>query len=306
MIAFVHAEESTGRNAIPLAYALRFKKKYGLTLSDVVQTNKPGHTGTDRIGRLLRRARFDGEVEEGREYILLDDAWTMGGTLRDLKDYIESKGGKVVALTALSCSRYGTSIRPTEEQIKELTHKGITNEQLKQLGIADGFAGLTTGEAEQILILAKPRRNQGSSRRRQTENGGNTGVDGGRRKEGEQSQVEKKDPGFYTPDNLKELKHEQLREFGIADNTEGLTRSEARQIILLANTRGNSSTSRRFPANDRETQGTETQTPRERAAGQVTANASAKGEAYLSSNERGGEGLSETDDGASRFIPPMI
>lgn len=76
-----------------------------------------------------------------------------------------------------------------------------------------------------------------------------------------------------TEEQIRELEengitNEQLREFGIADNTEGLTRSETRQILLLANTGGNSSSSRRFTANDREAKGTET--PREGAAGQVT------------------------------------
>ena len=188
IVAFVHAEEMTGRNAIPMAYALRFKE-YGLTLSDVVQTNKPGHTGTDRFGRFVRRARFDGEVEEGREYILVDDHVTMGGTLRDLKDYIESKGGKVVALSSLSASAGGTNLRPTEEQIRELTEKGITNEQLKELGIADNIEGLTRSEARELLVLANSRGNRGTSQGRQTEVGENLGVDARAQEEGAGSEV---------------------------------------------------------------------------------------------------------------------
>ena len=164
-VAFVHAEEATGRNKLPGVYAALFEL-YGLSLSDVTQTNKPSHTGTDRVGRFLRRARFDGKVVEGAEYILVDDHITMGGTLRDLKDYIESKGGKVVVITILTASAGGTNLRPTDELIKELTEKGITNEQLKELGIADDINGLTKSEAREILVLANSRGNRGPSQGR--------------------------------------------------------------------------------------------------------------------------------------------
>lgn len=155
-----------GRNRIPAAYADEFTK-YGLKLSDVVQVNKPAHTGADMRGRLIRRARFDGEVVAGAEYILIDDTYTMGGTLRDLKDYIESKGGKVVEVTALAASRWGTQLRPTEEQIRKLKEKGIEDEQLREIGIADDIAGLTRAEAQEILVLVNSRGNQGTPRGRE-------------------------------------------------------------------------------------------------------------------------------------------
>ena len=155
-VAFVHAEEATGTNRIPEAYANELAD-YGFGHTDIVQTNKPQHTGSDRIGRMIRRVRFDGEVEAGAEYILVDDHVTMGGTLRDLKDYIESKGGKVVAVTTLTASAGGSKLQPTAEQIEQLKQKGITNEQLKELGIADDIAGLTKGEARELLVLADAR-----------------------------------------------------------------------------------------------------------------------------------------------------
>ena len=166
-VAFVHAEESAGTNRLPSSYAMEFEKQ-GLEISDIVQTNKPVHTNADKVGRFVRRARFDGEVEPGREYIIVDDHVTMGGTLRDLKDYIESKGGKVVAVSTLTASAGGTKLRPTIEQIHEFNNLGVTNEQLKELGIANGFEGLTRSEARQILVLANPRGNQGASRGRKS------------------------------------------------------------------------------------------------------------------------------------------
>ncbi|UKK52167.1 hypothetical protein L6472_06185 [Prevotella sp. E13-17] len=164
-VAFVHAEEATGYNQIPGQYALEFEDA-GLQLSDIVQINKPAHTGSDRVGRFLRRARFDGNVEPGAEYIIVDDHVTMGGTLRDLKDYIESEGGKVVAVSTLTASAGGTKLKPTDEQIEQLNNKGVTNEQLRELGIADSPEGLTRSEAKEILVLADGRGNQVTSRGR--------------------------------------------------------------------------------------------------------------------------------------------
>ena len=53
-----------------------------------------------------------------------------------------------------------------------------------------------------------------------------------------------------TPEQIEQLQqkgitNEQLQQFGIADNINGLTRSEAREILLLANRRGDSRLARR-------------------------------------------------------------
>ncbi len=92
----------------------------------------------------------------------------MGGTLRDLKDYIESKGGIVVAVSTLSASAGGTMLRVTDEQIAALERLGVTNEQLQQLGIADNIYGLTQSEARQLAILADRGRGKGDARGRKT------------------------------------------------------------------------------------------------------------------------------------------
>lgn len=176
-VAFVHAEEATGRNQIPAQYAGLFEDA-GLSLADIVQTNKPAHTGSDRLGRFVRRSRFGGDVEAGAEYIIVDDHVTMGSTLRDLKDYIESKGGKVVAVSTLTASAGGTKLRPTEEQIKELTDKGISNEQLKELGIADSIDGLTRREAAEVLVLADRGGDTGTSQRPEALFGSRQAVEG--------------------------------------------------------------------------------------------------------------------------------
>ena len=55
------------------------------------------HTGADGFSRLARPAEFVGVVQAGCEYVLVDDFVGMGGTRANLKGYIESKGGRVLA-----------------------------------------------------------------------------------------------------------------------------------------------------------------------------------------------------------------
>lgn len=54
----------------------------------------------------------------------------------------------------------------TQKQIDKLKEIGVTDEQLKEVDIADNLEGLTRSEAREILVLADPRRNQGASRGR--------------------------------------------------------------------------------------------------------------------------------------------
>ena len=58
-----------------------------------------------------------------------------------------------------------------------MEEKGITNEQLRELGIADDIRGITRNEAKEILVLANSRGNQGTPRRRKENGGDNEGVE---------------------------------------------------------------------------------------------------------------------------------
>jgi hypothetical protein len=57
----VHAEEATGRNAIPVAFSNLLANLTGLPLfTGIVQANTRGATGQDALYRFAFRARFDG------------------------------------------------------------------------------------------------------------------------------------------------------------------------------------------------------------------------------------------------------
>lgn len=57
---------------------------------------------TDGWFRLVHNPEFYGEVAAGRNYIIADDVFTMGGTLASVRGFIESQGGRVICCTALA------------------------------------------------------------------------------------------------------------------------------------------------------------------------------------------------------------
>lgn len=103
----ITALETTGFNAIPDAMAQVLGKTLGVEISagEIVQSNKVGHTRARAYNRLVTPAAFEGEVRAGRTYILVDDHVGLGGTLANLKGYLEIKGASVAAMTTLTQSR---------------------------------------------------------------------------------------------------------------------------------------------------------------------------------------------------------
>ena len=152
----VHAEEATGRNRIPLVYAHMIGKIAGLRIGlKIVQTVRANHTGANAIDRMTRRAAFGGPVVRGGEYILVDDHVTQGGTLNELRKFIQSHGGKVVAATTLTASQFSDTISISRDAMEALYAKFGSNidEQLRQAGIANGVAELTQSQARELRKL---------------------------------------------------------------------------------------------------------------------------------------------------------
>ena len=103
----VVADELTGFNAIPDAMAQVLGSKLGLPViaGEIVQTNKVGHTRAPAFQRLVTPATFEGQVQPGANYVLVDDHVGLGGTLANLRGYVEARGGEVIAITTLTESR---------------------------------------------------------------------------------------------------------------------------------------------------------------------------------------------------------
>lgn len=108
----VRTFEASGMNQIPVALAQRYAGDKEIA-QGIIQINRSFHTGADPMERLVARAKFDGPVQRGGRYVLVDDVTTMGGTLADLASFIQSKGGVVVGTVVLTnASRAGSFQAP--------------------------------------------------------------------------------------------------------------------------------------------------------------------------------------------------
>jgi hypothetical protein len=151
----VAAETSVGTNALPVAFAHKLARELGLPLgTDILKVNRTDRTGSSAIYRLVTRSEFDGPVKLGQEYVIVDDFLTQGGTLADLKGYIEGKGGKVILATALQSSPDSAGFAPKPEQLAALRKAHPDIDAIWQKEAGHGINGLTRSEAE--FLLRKP------------------------------------------------------------------------------------------------------------------------------------------------------
>ena len=118
------AREASGDNAIPQVLAEVCAVICGACADqNVVQVTKVYHTGADPMERLALRAAFEGDVQPGGTYVLVDDVISLGGTLAELAHYIQSKGGVVKDVLALVNAGRTKSIRPDKRQLKILQER---------------------------------------------------------------------------------------------------------------------------------------------------------------------------------------
>jgi len=147
-----HAYEREGVNAIPEIFADELSKALGWPVdAAVLQTNVVAHTGADGFSRLARQAEFAGAIQSGCEYVLVDDFVGMGGTLANLKGYIESQGGRVLAAVSLTGKPHSAKLAPTPERLHELRMKHGTDFENWWIGrFAHAFDALTESEARYL------------------------------------------------------------------------------------------------------------------------------------------------------------
>lgn len=147
-----HAFEQTGVNAIPEALADEISQRTGFPVeSSIVQVNVVGHTGANGFARLARQALFDGDVTPGANYLLVDDFVGQGGTLANLRDFIEYRGGRVIGATSLTGRPYSAKLSVEYQQLVDLRSKhGTAFEEWWQSRFGHGFDCLTQSEARYL------------------------------------------------------------------------------------------------------------------------------------------------------------
>lgn len=83
IIAPVFAIEASGKNAIPNSLVWKIRQITGFDVdADISQSVKANHTNATREQRFLRVPEFEGDVQKGKNYILVDDVSTSGSTLK--------------------------------------------------------------------------------------------------------------------------------------------------------------------------------------------------------------------------------
>ncbi|MDR1048491.1 MAG: phosphoribosyltransferase [Synergistaceae bacterium] len=152
----VHAEEMEGRNQIPSLLAEYIGDLTGLEVdNNIVQSDRVGRTDSGAWDRMAYRPSFDGEVQAGKKYIIVDDVVTQGGTLSEMRRYIEANGGEAVQMITIGAARNSTIIALSEKnRIKLVKRYGeeILRVFLKEVGLYGGsYESLTASEARQLM-----------------------------------------------------------------------------------------------------------------------------------------------------------
>lgn len=151
VLVSAHAEESSGVNAIPEAFAWLISRALKWPYERrVFQANKVSHTGASGYERLQRQAIFGGAIVIGLNYLLVDDFVGQGGTLANLRGHILAQRGFVVGATALTGRNYSAKLALRAEQLSELRRKHGHIEHWWRQRFGFGFESLTASEARYL------------------------------------------------------------------------------------------------------------------------------------------------------------
>ena len=96
---FVCPVQKPKGNSIPMALALLMSANSKLILSDSVYLQHTSH-GSSMVERLYYHPHFSGVVKTGN-YIIVDDVYTTGQTMKYLKNFLENRGANVTGAWCL-------------------------------------------------------------------------------------------------------------------------------------------------------------------------------------------------------------
>lgn len=98
--------------------------------------------------RMISRPTFEGEVQSGGRYVLVDDVTTAGGTLAEMANHIQAHGGTVIGVVTLTDASRTATMTPEKSVVKLL--EGRMGDAIRQeLSIEP--AALTAAEAGYLV-----------------------------------------------------------------------------------------------------------------------------------------------------------
>ena len=144
-----YAKEATGDNALPLILSVFCAALFnGISEDDIIQRQRVFHTGADPMERLVTRPSFEGDIIANRDYILVDDVTSMGGTLAELANYIQLNHGRIAGTVTLVNAGRNKSFNAVAKHIKLLQER-FGDEIRKTFGIHTH--ALTANEASYLV-----------------------------------------------------------------------------------------------------------------------------------------------------------
>lgn len=150
------ALRSGPRNMIPFTFAAYLSEILGGTVDgEIVQAARVGRTKLKPFPRFLYQPRFVGVVRKA-PYILVDDVFTMGGTLAALRSHIASNGGTVIAVTTLAHKDgFDQPFAIRKDTLSQLlTEYGAGIDQLWKEKIGHGAECLSENEGQTLVRFA--------------------------------------------------------------------------------------------------------------------------------------------------------
>ncbi|MDR1195733.1 MAG: hypothetical protein LBL00_04555 [Endomicrobium sp.] len=197
ILVSVHALEADGKNQIPKQLAIFIGDYLDFEVNNSIgQRNSVKRTGKDKNYRMQKENQpvFDGAVEAGKEYILIDDAVTMGATFGSLNKYIRQNGGTVVDTIAIGTAQFSSNLALNSKTLYTL----LTTYNLQDILQVMQEAGLyekatTTTEITDV----NGQRIQGIDRGRQEISGIRAQENRGNEEKGNQSFRLKNEAGLY-------------------------------------------------------------------------------------------------------------
>ena len=139
-------------NMLPLALCANI----GLPVCSSVQCSASRRRkNLPAIQRILCKPVFSGVIAPGKNYILVDDIVTQGGTMSSLMRFVSSEGGNVRAVLSLVYGRGSRRIAPAKEKLAKLKRRfgNKLTDFFEDYGMGSGYIDQLTNS--EILYLLK-------------------------------------------------------------------------------------------------------------------------------------------------------
>lgn len=140
-------------NALATTHAVYLKRALEIEhCTTIIQTRTIKRDKSSKWVRISNPSQFTGFVP-ARDFIIADDVYTSGGTMADLRSFIEMQGGRVIAMTAIA-TRSGSyapiAIQPaTKMALAEAYGADLDEFWLEEFGY--GIESFTEREARHLL-----------------------------------------------------------------------------------------------------------------------------------------------------------